>query len=359
MTYAIAAAGTGGHIFPGLAVGEALMALGVSPDEILYVGGSRLEATVYPEAGFPFLSVDIRGLERRLTLANFGIPRMVWRARGRVAAEFGRRAVKVLLGMGGYVTVPACLAARRLEIAYMLSEQNAESGLANRLMARRASRVFVAFEPTQGLAHGLWVGNPIRSGLANFNREDLRHQAIRRYQLQPEVPVLGVFGGSLGAGVINRAVAELAASWSGSPIQILHLAGTAHQAELTARVATSSVCWRVVGFETEMAWFYAAADLVLARAGGAVAELSATATPAILVPGGFGSGAHQKVNAERLAAAGAALVVTEQQLGSLPALVEDLLGSPGRRTEMAAAGRVLAKPHAAAAIAEEMKRAHG
>jgi UDP-N-acetylglucosamine--N-acetylmuramyl-(pentapeptide) pyrophosphoryl-undecaprenol N-acetylglucosamine transferase len=108
-----------------------------------------------------------------------------------------------------------------------------------------------------------------------------------------------------------------------------------------------------------MAWFYAAADLVLARAGGAVAELSATATPAILVPGGFGSGAHQKVNAERLAAAGAALVVTEQQLGSLPALVEDLLGSPGRRTEMAAAGRVLAKPHAAAAIAEEMKRAHG
>jgi UDP-N-acetylglucosamine--N-acetylmuramyl-(pentapeptide) pyrophosphoryl-undecaprenol N-acetylglucosamine transferase len=359
VTYAIAAAGTGGHVFPGLAVGEALMARGVRPVDILYIGGSRLEATVYPEAGFPFLSVEVRGLQRRLTAANLGIPKMVWQARGAIAAELRPRTVKVLLGMGGYVTVPAALAARRLGITYMLSEQNAESGLANRLMARLASRVFVAFQPTLGLPHGVWVGNPIRAGLANFSREDLRGQAMSRYQLQAEVPVLGVFGGSLGAGVINRAVADLAASWAGSPIQILHLAGIAHQAEFSAKAATSQICWRVVGFETEMAWFYAAADLVLARAGGAVAELTATSTPAILVPGGFGSGAHQKANAERLVAAGAAILLEEPRIRTLPAMIEELLGTTNRLTEMAAAGRVLAKPQAAAAIAEEMTTAHG
>jgi UDP-N-acetylglucosamine--N-acetylmuramyl-(pentapeptide) pyrophosphoryl-undecaprenol N-acetylglucosamine transferase len=267
--------------------------------------------------------------------------------------------VKVLIGMGGYVTVPAALAARRLGITYMLSEQNAEAGLANRLMARLASRVFVAFQPTLGLPHGIWAGNPIRAGLERFNRENLRSQAMSRYQLKPEIPVLGVFGGSLGAGVINRAVAELAASWSGSPIQILHLAGTAHQAELSARAATTQICWRVVAFETDMAWFYAAADLVLARAGGAVAELTATSTPAILVPGTFGSGAHQKANARRLAEVGAAILLEESLLGTLPTLIEDLLATKSRLTQMAAAGRLLAKPWAASAIAEEMTTAHG
>src|SRR5690606_9537363 len=112
VSFAIAAAGTGGHVYPGLAVGEALVDLGVSRDEILYIGGQRLEAQVYPEAGFPFLSVELRGLSRQLTLRNLGIPRVVMAAVRTIRAELVARQVKALLGLGGYVTVPAGLAAR-------------------------------------------------------------------------------------------------------------------------------------------------------------------------------------------------------------------------------------------------------
>ena len=113
MTFGIAAAGTGGHVYPGLAVGEALVAAGVARSDVLFIGGSRLEATAAPGAGFPFLEVELRGLQRRLTFANVGIPGVVLRAVRAIGRELAARNVAALLGMGGYVSVPAALAARR------------------------------------------------------------------------------------------------------------------------------------------------------------------------------------------------------------------------------------------------------
>ena len=359
MSYAIAAAGTGGHVFPGLAVGEALVAAGVSRQEVLFVGGHRLEATVYPAAGFPLLSVELAGLERRLTLANLRIPGVVLRATRRMAADYQARGVRTVLGMGGYVSVPAGLAARRRGAVLMIHEQNAKAGLANRFMSRWAARVFGSFPTTGHLPRAEWVGNPIRPNLAAFERDRLREAARRKYGLDESARVVGIFGGSLGAGVLNEVAAAIASHPGAGGVALLHLTGPEHLEEVSARAAGSRRVWRPVGFEPHMDLFFAASDLVIARAGGAVAELTATSTPAILVPGGFGSAGHQAANAAALAGAGAAVVVPPDRVARIPSLVMELLHEPHRLQAMATACAALARPHAASAIAAALRAAHG
>lgn len=353
MTYAIAAAGTGGHVYPGLAVGEALIELGVEQADILYIGGDRLEATVYPGRGFPFLSVELRGLARRLTIRNLGIPAVVARAVARIRAEMLARGVRSVLGMGGYVTVPAGLAARRAGATLAVAEQNAHAGLANRIMSRRATRAFAAFPDTRGLPRAEWVGNPIRRPLADFDRAGLRPRALDRWQLDPDVPVVGVFGGSLGAGVLNTAIRSMLESREEPGFQVLHLAGHGHR-EMAEAARVSAHRWVVLDFCQEMDHFYAACDLVVARAGGSVAELTATATPAILVPGGFGSAGHQRANAAALQRAGCAVMVEEADIDRLAGEVTSLAADPGRRREMAVAASAIARPHAATHIARAL-----
>lgn len=354
MTYAIAAAGTGGHVFPGLAVGEALVADGVRRADVLYVGGTRLEASVYPDAGFPFLSVELMGLQRRFTTQNLRLPLVVKRAVDRIAREFDVRGVGAVLGLGGYVTVPTGLAARRLGIPFCVSEQNAHAGLANRLMSRLARRSFGAFPETVGMPGATWVGNPIRESILS---SEPAPAARAYYGLDADSPVLGVFGGSLGANALNDAVEANVARWQGAGIQILHLVG-ARNAEIADR-ADETNGWKVVPFEDRMERFYAACDLVVARAGGAVAELTATGTPAVLVPGSFGSGGHQQANAEALERVGAAVVVTEDEIDRLGPLVIELLGDSARVAAIAEAARSFAKPQAAANISAAMRELHG
>jgi UDP-N-acetylglucosamine--N-acetylmuramyl-(pentapeptide) pyrophosphoryl-undecaprenol N-acetylglucosamine transferase len=265
---------------------------------------------------------------------------------------FRTRRVRVVLGLGGYVTVPAAIAARLAGAVVMVSEQNAHAGLGNRMAARVASRCFGSFPETSGLK-AEWVGNPVRSHLASFDRDRLRPEALAHYGLRGDRPVVGVFGGSLGAGVLNRVAPQLAEL---EEIQLVHLAGEIH-AEALAPSMTDS--WRIVGFEERMDLFYAAVDLVVARAGGAVAELSATATPAVLVPGGFGSAGHQAANADYLAAAGAAVVVDESDVSRVPAVVSGILAEVGRLAQMRDAARTLARPDAAEVIAAAMITGHG
>ncbi len=359
MTYAIAAAGTGGHVFPGLSVGEALVRRGVPHDNIVYVGGSRLESKVYPAEGFPFLQVELRGLKRSFSASNLGIPRVVSRAVSAIAGELRTRDVRVMLGMGGYVTIPAALAARRVRARLVVSEQNAEAGLANALASRWADVAFGAFPSTTRMAKARWVGNPVRPWLSVFDRSALRSRAIEHYGLDATVPVLGVFGGSLGAGVINRAVTDLATSWSGPDLQILHLAGEEHAAALRSAADGAGVPWTVIAFEPAMDLFYAASDLVVARAGGAVAELAITRTPSILIPGGFGSGRHQDENARAFEEVGGAVVLSEKEVGNLSVMVSELVGDPERRGSMARCLAALARTDAADVIAATMEELHG
>jgi UDP-N-acetylglucosamine--N-acetylmuramyl-(pentapeptide) pyrophosphoryl-undecaprenol N-acetylglucosamine transferase len=353
MTFLIAAAGTGGHVFPGLAVGEALLAQGTPKGSILYVGGDRLEKSVYPEAGFPFLQVEVRGLQRSMTMRNLSLPRVVWRARAAIVAAIEEREVKVVLGMGGYVTIPAALAARSSGSALLVAEQNAGGGLANRVASRWAARTFTSFPDTQGLESGEWVGNPVRAALSRMSREETKPEALSHYGLDPRYPVLGAVGGSLGAGVINGAVGDLVENWERSRIQVLHLTG---EGSATPDLRPSdSVLWVQRSFEKRMELFYAACDLVVARAGGGVAELTATSTPSILIPGEFGSSGHQAANAAFLNEAGAAAVLTQDRLDLLPGLVAEILLSPDRLEAMRIGARSIAKPDAAITIAGAMQ----
>jgi UDP-N-acetylglucosamine--N-acetylmuramyl-(pentapeptide) pyrophosphoryl-undecaprenol N-acetylglucosamine transferase len=354
MSFMIAAAGTGGHVFPGLAVGEALIENGVANDQILFVGGDRLEATVYPSQGFRFVGMELAGLQRAFTLRNLRIPAVVTRARNGIGREIELSDVAVVLGMGGYVTIPAGLAARRHRVPFFNAEQNAEAGLANKISSRWARKTFVSFPETGGLRHGMWVGNPVRRPFWNFDRAELRTTALERFDLDSEVTVVGVFGGSLGSQAINDAVADMVRAWEAAPIQVLHLTGEDHLSAMRTRRAGAQATWIRLGFETRMDLFYAASDVVIARAGGAVAELTATATPAILVPGSFGSGGHQEGNARALERAGAARIVPETHLDRLGQSVAEIVSDEGLRTRMSRGATEISKPEAALTIAQQM-----
>ncbi len=353
-TYLIAAAGTGGHVFPGLSVGEALVELGVDSNGILFVGGDRLESKVYPAHGFHFLQVELAGLRRSLSLENLRLPFVVMRARRAIFEAITHSNVRVVLGMGGYVTLPAGLAARSCDVPFFNAEQNAEAGLANRVTSRWARTSFVSFPATGGLEDGLWVGNPVREMFWRFDRSSLRPEATQRYDLDGGTPTLGVFGGSLGASAINEAVAGMLESWRGTPMQVVHLTGEPHLKAMLTRSAAPEVRWLRIGFEERMDLFYAASDLVLARAGGAVAELTATGTPSVLVPGRFGSAGHQTENARFLQSSGAAMVVGQERLDELGATVGGILTDSQRLSAMAAAAHAIAKPDAALTIARAM-----
>lgn len=357
MTFLVAAAGTGGHVFPGLAVGQALVDLGVDSDAITYVGGDRLESTVYPEAGFSFHSIEVRGLQRSFTPRNLGVPAVMLRARDRVADVMSEEGTRAALGMGGYVTVPVGMAARRLRVPFFHSEQNATAGLANRLVSRWARSSFGSFPRTVGLPAAEWVGNPVRRPFWDFQRDRVRPESLSRYGLAADLPVLGVFGGSLGARVLNEAVRNVVGAWDGPPIQVLHLTGDRFHEELTELASPSSVRWVRVGFEPEMECFFAVADLVVARAGGGVAEITATATPSILVPGEFGSGGHQAGNARALTDIGAAMTVSEESLDQLPDVIRATLLRPDVLETMRVSARTIAKPGAAHSIASAMLEA--
>lgn len=354
MTYAIAAAGTGGHVFPGLAVGEALVDAGVSRRDVLYVGGSRLERAVFPEAGFPFLEVELAGLQRRLTPANLRIPAVVAAAVRDIAAEYRRRSVRAVLGLGGYVTVPAGLAARGVGARLAVSDQNAHAGLANRIISRLAAARFGAFPETIGMPGARWVGNPVR---ASVLRPVDRAEALAHYGIEDGRRVVGVFGGSLGAGALNAAVERAVDGWIDAGITVLHLAGMRNP-DVVDRAARRDH-WIAMGFEDRMERFYAASDLVVARSGGSVAELTATHTPSVLVPGSFGSGGHQRANAAVLAEAGASVVVEEASIDRLGEVVMGIVSDDDRLEAMVAGCARLAKPAAATTIATEMRTLHG
>jgi UDP-N-acetylglucosamine--N-acetylmuramyl-(pentapeptide) pyrophosphoryl-undecaprenol N-acetylglucosamine transferase len=236
----------------------------------------------------------------------------------------------------------------------MVSEQNAGVGLANRIASRWATRVFTSFPKTEGLKKGEWVGNPVRASIANFDRNELRGEALQHYGLRDDVPTVGVFGGSLGAASINAAVADMVAEWDLGDLQVLHLVGVTHTESMGELVAADGVNWARVGFEDRMELFFAASDLIIARAGGAVAEITATGSPSLLIPGDFGSAGHQDANARYLADAGAAEIIQQSKISSLKEAVERLLGDARRLVAMQEASFAMARPDAAKRIARAM-----
>jgi len=354
VTFVIAAAGTGGHVIPALAIADALRHRGVSAGEILFIGGDRFEASAVPDAGYPFRGFRLTKLRRSLSPSNLAIPFVLRATSGAMAAAIAEADAKVVLGMSGYVTVPAAMAARRRGIPLVVHEQNATPSLAARFGARRARATLLGLPgAAERLPRAEVVGNPLRPALASFDRAALRGPGRRRYGIEATGPVLGVIGGSQGARVLNESVAAIVAS--GAAAAVVHLTGPAAVA-LPPEAATP-LPWVRRPYETEMEHFYAAVDLVVCRAGAmTVSELAATATPSILVPL---ERVGQMGNARVLETAGGGVVVRQADAATLPSRVSELIGAPERLAAMSAAARRIARVDAAAVIARRLMEVAG
>jgi len=333
MRIGIAAAGTGGHVFPALAVADELTARGLAKDDIVFFGGDRIEARLVPDAGYPFVGVDIHGLRRSLSVDNLRLPGKVRAARDVITSTIESRGLAAMIVFGGYIAGPAALAARRAHIPLIVHEANAVPGLANRMIARRADAVYVAFAPTASVLRGATViGSPLRSEIAGFDRDLLRGDARRRYGLDDDVTVLGVVGGSLGAAFLND-VATILGEDATRSYQILHVTGPDHHTRISAR-AEAAGGWVTVPFEDHMIDLYAAVDLVLCRGGAmTMSEIQATATPAVVVPLPAGRG-YQAGNAADVVGSGGAILVPQGDVEEVASAVRALVDDPERLRAM-------------------------
>lgn len=337
----IAAGGTAGHVVPAIAIADALRAEGA---DVLFAGGQRAEAELVPAAGYPLETIRVEGISR----SN---PLKAARAIVRAAAAL-RQADRILarhradaaLGGGGYVAGPVGLAAVRRGIPLVLTEADSHLGLANRLLARRARRVCLAF-PIAGREgeRYLVTGRPVPPVTSD------RETARARLGVPAEGTCVLVFGGSLGARSINEAAV---AAFAGAPYTVLHIAGRRDFAALRA----PGPGYLLRDYVTPFGDALAAADLAVARAGGSIFELAQYGLPAVLIPYPHAAGDHQSGNARWMERAGAAVVIADDALTPtiLRAAVDGIAGDPGRRAEMAAAARSLARPDAARDVAREV-----
>jgi len=363
----VAGGGTGGHVFPALATAAALRA--ARPGlEVEFVGTRRgLESHLVPAAGWSLHLVAAAPLSRRPSPALLRLPVVLVRSARDVAALIRDRGVGAALCFGGYTAVPLALAARRTGIPLIVHEQNAVPGIANRLAARWAHTVAVSVPQARerlggrgGRRRVVDTGNPVRADLAGIDRAARRFEATAAFGLDPARRTLLVFGGSQGARRINDAAVGSAGRWTDpGGLQILHAAGRP-TGERTARAweealaAAPGPLVRCVEFLDRMDLAYAAADVVLCRAGAStIAELTALGLPSVLVPFPHATADHQTGNAHAMASAAAAVVVADADLdaATLVAACEPLLRDPGRRRTMAAAAAALGRPDAAEAVA--------
>lgn len=352
----IMAGGTGGHVFPALAVADELRRAGQS---VLWLGTQEgLEAKIVPAAGLPVAWITVHGLRgkgaRRWLTAPFMLLGSLWQA-GRVLLRARPRAV---LGMGGFVTGPGGFAAWLLRKPLAIHEQNSVSGLTNRLLAPLAQRAMEAFPGSlPARVHPLHTGNPVRGAIIQVPppRERFAHRSGR--------PRLLVLGGSLGAQALNETVPQaLARLPAEQRPEVRHQAGTKHIDAARAAYTRAEVTAQVDAFVDDMAAAYAWADLVVCRAGAlTVAELTAVGVGAVLVPFPFAVDDHQTGNAQYLVNAGAALLIPQSELKveRLTALLRELFSQPSRLLTMAEAARALARPDAARVVANECLRLAG
>jgi UDP-N-acetylglucosamine--N-acetylmuramyl-(pentapeptide) pyrophosphoryl-undecaprenol N-acetylglucosamine transferase len=359
----IAGGGTAGHVFPALALARALASEG---DEVRFAGTpTGQEATLVPAAGFPFVAVEarpfVRAVSVRALMAPFVALRSVSRCRPLVEQH------DIVVGMGGYVSVPVALAALRSRRPLVLHEQNAVPGLANRLLARPARTVALSFADAAPMlprrSRRVITGNPVREEILAVaaERDRLVKEALEEFELEPERRTVVVFGGSQGALHVNRSVVDAVSRLSRDDLQLVVLTGRAHAEAVRASIGVSpSVPVRVIPFLERMDLAYALADLVVARAGATtVSEIAVSGVPSILIPYPYATGRHQEANARALQRAGGASVLLDDALDGavLAERIGSLLNDTKTLRTMGERARAWSRPDAALALARVVRSA--
>ena len=359
----IAGGGTAGHVLPGISIGREIVRRGAPHRAVHFVGSARgIETRLVPSSGFTLTALPGRGLQRRLSASSMAANAMaaieLARALARALLELRRHEPAVVVGLGGYASTACGVAAALLRVPLVITEQNAVPGLANRLLGRLAAGAATAFEATD-LPRATWTGNPVRTEVLEADRSAGRSAARTALGVGEACRLVAVFGGSLGSRTINDAVAGALGVWrERRDLHIRHIAGHRDYDDLLRRVPADSertLRYDLVAYDDDMATVYAAADLVVSRAGATtVAELAAVGVPAVLVPLPGAPGDHQTANARGLVAAGGAVLVDDAELDAarLVAEVDSLLEDPDRLEQMADAARSLARPDAARAVVD-------
>lgn len=359
----VAGGGTAGHVFPAIAVARELVRL--DPDlEPVFIGApGRLEASLVPDAGFRLHLVPVEPIPRRPSVALLKAPFRL-RAAIRRCDEIARdERAQAAVTFGGYVAFPVDRVAGTRDLPLVIHEQNAVPGLSNRVAARWADRVAVSFPGSVNrFRHPercAVTGNPVREEMLVLDREARREAARERFGLDPDRPTLLLFGGSQGARSLNRAIVDAHDRWSIDDLQVLHAAGRALYREAAAawerpRLARPGVKVRLLDFIDDMADAYAAADVVVCRAGAtSIAELSVLGLPALLVPYPHATSDHQTENALALARTGAAAMVEDSELDGqrLVDTVEPWLTDRERHAAVATAASAFGRRDAATNVA--------
>jgi UDP-N-acetylglucosamine--N-acetylmuramyl-(pentapeptide) pyrophosphoryl-undecaprenol N-acetylglucosamine transferase len=302
----VMAGGTGGHVFPALAVAEVLRDRNVA---VTWLGTRRgIEAELVPEHGFPIDFIDVEGVRGRgamkLLKAPFVLMKSLWQSIGVIRNQ----KPEVVLGLGGFASGPGGVAARLLGLPLVIHEQNAIAGTTNSLLAKIASRVLEAFPGT--LPRGEWVGNPVRKDIEALPLQKEHEMTVERLLR------LLVLGGSLGATAINQQVPKALALLAGEVApEVRHQCGRAHEADTKSAYEVVGVKARIEPFITDMAEAYDWADVVICRAGAlTVAELTAAGVGALLIPYPYAIDDHQTKNGEWLVEQKAALLMQQSDL---------------------------------------------
>jgi UDP-N-acetylglucosamine--N-acetylmuramyl-(pentapeptide) pyrophosphoryl-undecaprenol N-acetylglucosamine transferase len=322
----ISGGGTGGHIFPAISIANALRK--IDPEtEILFVGAEgRMEMEKIPAAGYKIIGLPVAGLYRSLTPKNILVLIKLYKSlqkAKKVIKDFGP---DVVVGVGGYASGPVLRQAGWMGIPTLIQEQNSYAGITNKLLAKKASVICVAYDgmakyfPAEKI---IKTGNPVRQNFDNIN--NLREEALSFFKLKKEFPVILVLGGSLGAGSINNCLSENISKLRESDCQWLWQTGKYYFENVNALVSLSfSNNISVHGFINRMDYAYAAADIIISRSGaGTISELCLVGKPAILIPSPNVAEDHQTKNAEALSTRDAAVLIADDK--AIDTLVDEAI----------------------------------
>jgi UDP-N-acetylglucosamine--N-acetylmuramyl-(pentapeptide) pyrophosphoryl-undecaprenol N-acetylglucosamine transferase len=354
----IAGGGTGGHIFPAIAIANAIKHLQPNAD-ILFVGAKgKMEMEKVPQAGYEIKGLDIAGFNRSSLIKNIGLPYKLVRSFFQVRSIIAHFKPDAVIGVGGYSSFPVLKVAQARGIPTFIHESNSFAGKSNMMLGKNATRVFVVgdgmekFFPAEKI---VVTGNPVRRSIASANI--LKSDAVRSFGLDENRKTILAVGGSLGARSINEAIATHIEEFERNNLQLIWQTGKTTAAEYIAKGKDRSNIW-VSDFITEMEKAYAAADIVISRAGAmAVAELCVAKKPVVFVPFPFAAEDHQTVNAQHLVDKQAALLVKDSEAKEkLIATVMALAINEQLQTELKINISSLAVTNADEVIAKEILR---
>ena len=355
----ISGGGTGGHIYPALAIANAWM--DKHPDsEILFVGAQgKMEMQKVPEAGYSIKGLPVAGLQRKLTLANLSFPIKLWRSlrmASKIVKEFQPQLV---VGVGGYASGPVLYAAQNKGIPTLLQEQNSYAGLTNKLLAKKAAKICVAypemerFFPKEKLK---LTGNPVRKDLLDLAGK--REQGIQVFGLDPNRKTVFVLGGSLGARTLNQAMLKHMVDLEKEGYQVLWQSGKFYFKDMAVALEKAGLTHiHLREFIREMDLAYAAADVIVSRAGAlSVSELCLVGKPVIFIPSPNVAEDHQTKNANACVRQGAAVLLADADaVGKFKEYIDDLLQHEEKAQSLATAIKKLAMPDAANSLVHELE----